>query len=72
MAEEATGLIGWVLNHGRVCSIFNDTQAEISIPLGKVLAFLVANMTCWTTHFIAFDHLSDLMDTMQQAVISHK
>jgi hypothetical protein len=72
MAEEATDLIGWVLNHGRVCSIFNDTQAEISVPPGKVLAFLVANMTHWTTHFIAFDRLSDLKDAMRQAVISRK
>jgi hypothetical protein len=55
MAEEATDLIGWVLNHRRVCSIFNDTQAKISIPPGKVLAFLVVNMTCWMTHFITFD-----------------
>jgi hypothetical protein len=51
-AEEATGLIGWVLNHGRVRSVFNESQEDAS---GKVLAFLVANMTWWTTHFIAFD-----------------
>ena len=69
-AEEATGLIGWVLNHGRVWSIFDETQAEFSIPPGKVLAFLMTNMTHWTTHFVAFDHLSDLKDPMRRAVIS--
>ncbi|KAF8164788.1 ribonuclease H-like domain-containing protein [Crassisporium funariophilum] len=69
-AEQATDLIGWLLNHGKVRSIFNDTQAKISVPPGKVLAFLVANMTCWTTHFIAFDHLYDLKDPMHRAVIS--
>jgi len=40
-AKEATDLIGWVLNHGRVHSIFNESQAEV---FGKVLAFLIANL----------------------------
>ena len=69
-AEEATDLIGWILNHGRVRSIFNESQAEI--PPGKVLAFLVANMTRQATHFIAFVRLSDLKDSMRRAVISCK
>ena len=71
-AEEATDLIGWVLNNGRVRSIFNESQADISTPPGKVLAFLVANMTRWTTHFIAFDRLFELRDSMQWAVISRR
>ncbi|KAF8161032.1 ribonuclease H-like domain-containing protein [Crassisporium funariophilum] len=70
IAEEATDLIGWVLNHGRVRSVFDAVQAET--PPGKVLALLVANMTRWNTHFIAFDHLHDLKDSMQLAVISRK
>jgi hypothetical protein len=71
-AEEATDLIGWILNHGKVRSIFNEAQAETSIPLGKVLAFLVANMTCWTTHFIAFDRLFNLKDPLHRGVISRR
>ena len=63
-AEEATSVIGWILNHGRVRSIFDETQAEISVPPGKILAYLAANMTRWTTHFIAFDRLGDLKDPM--------
>ena len=51
-------------------SIFNKAQAEV--PPGKVLAFLVANMTRWTTHFIAFDRLCDLKDSMRRAVISRR
>lgn len=54
-AEEATDLIGWVLNHGRLRSVFNECQAE---AFGKVLAFLVANETRWGTHFVAFDRFS--------------
>ncbi|KAG6908652.1 hypothetical protein DXG01_003745 [Tephrocybe rancida] len=68
--EEATGLIGWVLNHGRVRSVFNKTQEELGA--GKVLAFLVANMTRWNTHYIAFDRLLTLKDAMRQAVILRK
>ncbi|KAF8888469.1 ribonuclease H-like domain-containing protein [Gymnopilus junonius] len=45
-------------------------QAEISIPPGKVLAYLVANLTHWTTHFVAFDRLCDLKDALRRAVIS--
>src|SRR6266545_952824 len=71
-AEEATDLISWVLNHGRVWSVFNETQAEISVPPGKVLAFLMANMTHWTTHLIAFNRLCDLKNAMRQSVISQR
>ncbi|KAF9566803.1 hypothetical protein CPC08DRAFT_682210 [Agrocybe pediades] len=72
VAEQATGLIGWILNHGRVRSIFDEAQAEASGPSGKVLAYLVANLTRWTTHFIAFDRLHDLKDPLRLAVISRK
>ncbi|RDB15234.1 hypothetical protein Hypma_004745, partial [Hypsizygus marmoreus] len=71
-AEEATDLIGWILNHGLVRSVFNEVQADISIPPGKILAFLVANMTRWNTHFIAFDRLFDLKDPTRRAVISRR
>ncbi|KAF5387115.1 hypothetical protein D9615_001638 [Tricholomella constricta] len=71
-AEEATGLIGWVLSHGRVRTVFDESQAAISIPAGKVLAFFVANMTRWTTHFLAFDHLHDLKESMRCAVIQRR
>jgi hypothetical protein len=69
IAEEATDLIGWILNHGKVRSIFTEIQTEI---FGKVLTFLVANLTCWGTHFITFDHLGDLKDSLRRGVISRR
>jgi len=72
MAEEATNIIGWILNHGRVRSIFDEVQAEFSFPPNKVLAYLVANMTWWMTHYIAFDCLHELKDFLHRAVISRK
>ncbi|KAF8150044.1 ribonuclease H-like domain-containing protein [Crassisporium funariophilum] len=71
-AKQATDLIGWVLNHGRVQSIFDESQAEHSVPPGKVYMFLVANLTRWTTHLTAFVRLCDLKTPMQRAVISRK
>ncbi|KAG6886678.1 hypothetical protein C0995_005959 [Termitomyces sp. Mi166 len=46
--------------------------AHQSTNFGKVLAFLVANMTHWNTHFIAFDHLQDLKTLMQLAVFTQR
>ena len=52
--------------------IFNEVQAAISFPPGKVLAFLVANMTRWATHFIAFNRLHNLKDPLRHAAITRK
>lgn len=68
-AEEATDLIGWILNHGKVRSIFNEVQIEV---FGKVLAFLVANLTRWGTHFYALDRLWDLKDPLRRGIISRR
>ncbi|KAJ7136219.1 ribonuclease H-like domain-containing protein [Mycena filopes] len=61
IAEEATGLIAWINNHGRVRKIFNKAQGIVSQDqnAGKIiiLAYLVANLTRWTTHFTAFRRL---------------
>jgi hypothetical protein len=66
-AEEATDLLGWFLNHQRVRSIFDDAQALRNN--GKVLVYLVANLTRWTTHYTAFRRLLDLKTSLQHAVV---
>jgi len=68
-AEDATDVIGWILNHQCVHIIFDDIQAERND--GVVLAYLVANLTRWTTHFITFSHLLELKAPLCQAVIVH-
>ena len=68
-AEEAMDLIGWILNHGKVWSIFNEVQVEV---FGKVLMFLVANLTHWGTHFYALNRLWDLKDPLRCGVISRR
>ena len=37
-----------------------------------VLAYLVANLTQWTTHFVAFNWLYDVKDALQLAVITKR
>ena len=60
IAKLATSLIGWLNNHGKVHKMFDVAQAQISLdqtgrPL--VLAYLIANLACWTTHCITFIRL---------------
>ncbi|KAF8910219.1 hypothetical protein CPB84DRAFT_1812890 [Gymnopilus junonius] len=40
VTKRATALIGWINNHGRVCSVFDEVQAESSTPPGQILAYL--------------------------------
>ncbi|KAI4293644.1 hypothetical protein K525DRAFT_176946, partial [Schizophyllum commune Loenen D] len=75
-AEQATALISWINNHSKVRRIFDAAQAEVSRnkPGGvvKVLAYLVANLTRWTTHVVAFIRLVDLKQALQLAVLSSR
>ncbi|TRM63057.1 ribonuclease H-like domain-containing protein [Schizophyllum amplum] len=73
ISETATGLIGWINNHGKVRMLFNKAQAECArhdaTQKTPVLAFLVANITRWTTHVVAFMRLLDLKKALQVAVM---
>ncbi|THU97324.1 hypothetical protein K435DRAFT_965546 [Dendrothele bispora CBS 962.96] len=68
-AEEATDLIGWLNNHGRVRSIFNEVQSAQS---NKVLTYLVANLTRWTTHQISFDRLEEVKQPLRTTSVSRR
>ncbi|KAJ6616617.1 ribonuclease H-like domain-containing protein [Mycena sp. CBHHK59/15] len=75
IAEDATAIITWINNHGKVRKIFDEAQKTISLDrLGKIiiLAYLVANITCWTTHFIAFCQLFLLRAALQLAVLQNR
>ncbi len=68
-AEKATGLIGWFLNHQKVRAIIDDVQQTKN---SCILAFIVANLTQWTTHFLAFDRLLTLKSCLCHAAIIHR
>lgn len=74
VAGQATDLIGWLNNHGKVCKIFDVAQKQISkdrLNRELVLAYLVANLTRWTTHSTAFTQLFKVHDALKLAVIQH-
>ncbi|KAJ6603939.1 hypothetical protein B0H10DRAFT_2314618 [Mycena sp. CBHHK59/15] len=76
IAEEATALIAWINNHGKVRKLFDASQRVISMDrnAGKViiLAYLVANLTRWTTHFVAFMRLFILREALQLTVLQNR
>lgn len=64
-------MIGWVNNHGKVRKIFDDAQKRITLGRtgrASVLSYLVANLTRWTTHCIAFMRLLVVQLALQHAV----
>ncbi|KAJ6629071.1 ribonuclease H-like domain-containing protein [Mycena sp. CBHHK59/15] len=76
IAEDATGLIAWLNNHSKVRVIFNEAQRTIQVSSGAVkiiiLAYLVANLTRWTTHFVAFMRLFLLREALEFAVLQNR
>ena len=68
-SERATELIGWLNNHNRVRSIFNQVQQE---QTGQVKSYLVANTTRWTTHLLAFNHLTELKHSLRTAALTRR
>jgi hypothetical protein len=57
VAEQATDLIPWILSHDCVRKIFDDAQPKNNFV---VLVYPLANITRWTTHYVAFHCLLDL------------
>ncbi|KAJ7864016.1 ribonuclease H-like domain-containing protein [Mycena leptocephala] len=75
IAEDATDIISWLNNHGKVRKIFDASQKTISMMnVGHfiILAYLVANITRWTTHFVAFCRLLLLKEALQHAVYTRR
>jgi hypothetical protein len=74
IAEDATGLITWINNHSKVRVIFDAAQRTISENAGRiiVLAYLVANLTRWTTHFVVFMRLFILREALESAVLQNR
>jgi hypothetical protein len=76
IGASATSLIGWLNNHGKVRTIFDGAQANISKDCNSghiiILAYLVANLTRWTTHYVAFVRLFTLKEPLQLSVMLHR
>ena len=74
ISKLVTDLIGWLNSHGKVQIMFDEAQAEISknsTEKLKVLAYLVVNLTRWTTHHIAFIQLLHVQNALKLKVIQN-
>ncbi|KAJ6615675.1 hypothetical protein B0H10DRAFT_2220156 [Mycena sp. CBHHK59/15] len=75
IGEKAMSLIAWINNHGTVRKIFDTVQEQLSkdrLERVVVLAYVVANLTRWTTHCIAFLRLLFLREYLQFAVLQSR
>jgi hypothetical protein len=62
IAAQATDVINWINSHEKVRVVFDQAQLY-----EKALAYLVACITRWTTHFTAFACLLELKDPLSQS-----
>ncbi|KAJ7237891.1 ribonuclease H-like domain-containing protein [Mycena haematopus] len=69
VAEQATDLIHWIIGHDRVRKIFDDAQFEKNF---KIVAYLLANLTRWTTHYLAFQRLLHLKTPLRYAAFLYR
>jgi hypothetical protein len=58
IAAEVMDIISWINNHEMVWNVFDKAQIKLGRP--KALAYLMACITRWTTHFTAFAQLLEL------------
>ncbi|KAJ6608461.1 hypothetical protein B0H10DRAFT_2226773 [Mycena sp. CBHHK59/15] len=73
--EEAAELMGepidfvnWLNNHNKVCTIFDTQQQEM---FSKILAYLLLNLTHWTTHLVAAIQFAFLKAPICAAILNH-
>jgi hypothetical protein len=65
VAEQATEAIHWISGHDRVKKIFDDAQFTKNFT---DLVYLMANITRWNTHYLAFQRLISLEIPIRHAV----
>ncbi|KAJ6589178.1 hypothetical protein B0H19DRAFT_1058221 [Mycena capillaripes] len=74
--EEAAKLMGelidfvnWLNNHDKVRAIFDTKQQEM---FGKILAYLLPNLTRWMTHLVAAIRFAFLKAPIRAAILNHR
>ncbi|KAJ3780334.1 hypothetical protein GGU10DRAFT_417050 [Lentinula aff. detonsa] len=65
LMEELIDFVNWVNSHDKVREIIDGVQKELT---GKVLVYLVANLTRWTTHHTASARVDELKEPIRAAV----
>lgn len=72
--KKATKLIAWLRSKSRVLTLLHEIQRGICLMNGsniKILSVIRAVITRWTAHYLAFQRLLDLKQTLE-ILVSHK
>ncbi|KAJ3979012.1 hypothetical protein F5890DRAFT_1645677 [Lentinula detonsa] len=69
LMEELIDFVNWVNSHDKVREIIDGVQKELT---GKVLVYLVANLTRWTTHHTASAQVDELKEPIRAAVYNKR
>ncbi|KAJ7808340.1 ribonuclease H-like domain-containing protein [Mycena olivaceomarginata] len=69
--EELIEFVHWLNNHDKVRDIFDAHQRALD-PHGKVLTYLVANLTRWTTHLVAALRFQRLKEPIRKAILNDR
>ncbi|KAJ3712352.1 hypothetical protein DFJ43DRAFT_1008518, partial [Lentinula guzmanii] len=69
LMEELIDFVNWVNSHDKVREIIGGVQKELT---GKVLVYLVANLTRWTTHHTASAQVDELKEPICAAVYNKR
>ncbi|KAJ7754674.1 ribonuclease H-like domain-containing protein [Mycena maculata] len=66
---ELIDFVNWLNSHDKVRAIFDTKQQEM---FGKTLAYLLPNLTRWTTHLVAAIRFDFLKDPIRAAILNHR
>ncbi|KAJ7151980.1 ribonuclease H-like domain-containing protein [Mycena filopes] len=67
--EELIECVNWLNSKDKVRNIFDTTQMELN---GKILAYILPNLTRWTTHLIAALRFDSLKASIRHAILNKR
>ncbi|KAJ7023602.1 ribonuclease H-like domain-containing protein [Mycena alexandri] len=67
--EELIEIVNWLNSKDKVREIFDQTQMTLA---GKILAYILPNLTRWTTHLIAALRFDSLKNPIRHAVLNKR
>jgi hypothetical protein len=71
VSEELVDFVHWLHSHDKVRDIFDKHQGKVN-EFGTVYVYLVANLTRWTTHLVAFLRFRFLKSPIRNAILTDR
>ncbi|KAJ7310796.1 hypothetical protein DFH08DRAFT_1046089 [Mycena albidolilacea] len=69
--EELIDCVNWINSKDKVRDIFDKTQLEMD-KYGKILAYILPNLTRWTTHLVAALRFAILKAPIRNAILNKR